>query len=355
MESVIDVKEAPWGNIHDGTFFMNRPADASEPGECGVEGIVGHSASLREAIERLYRVAPLDTTVLIRGETGTGKELFARAVHQRSCRAAHRFVAVNLAAMPKELVAAELFGYEPGAFTGAVHRRVGRFEMAHRGTLFLDEVGELTGEIQVALLRALQEGEVERLGSSQPQHVDVRLIAATNRNLERAIEDGAFRSDLYYRLNVFPIDLPPLRERPEDIQPLAEYFLDRVQPRVHRRFLRGIPRPSIDRLMAYDWPGNIRELENVIERSAILSDGDELCVNLPAHARADGETGTGALASAVDQNERRLIEIALEECDGRVAGRLGAARRLGVHSSTLESKIKRLRIDKLRYRAALHG
>jgi transcriptional regulator with GAF, ATPase, and Fis domain len=244
----------------------------------GVEGIVGHSPLLREVLQRVRRVAPTDMPVLITGETGTGKELLARAIHRRSRRAARHLVSVNLAAVPETLAAAELFGHEKGAFTGADRLRVGRFEAADRGTLCLDEIGELRADLQVMLLRVLQEGEFERLGGGTTRRVDVRLIAATNRDLEVEVQEGRFREDLFYRLSVFPIHLPPLRERAEDIRLLAEYFLQRAAPRLGRRIGRIGP-ASMRRLQQYQWPGNIRQLQNVIEQSAILCDDGELDVS----------------------------------------------------------------------------
>jgi transcriptional regulator with GAF, ATPase, and Fis domain len=300
-------------------------------------------------MDRLARVAPIDTTVLLRGETGTGKELMARVLHQRSRRAAQPFIAVNLAAIPESLVAAELFGHESGAFTGATQRRIGRFELADRATLFLDEIGELSPDMQVALLRVLQDGEFQRLGASQTKHVNVRLIAATNRNLEQAVDDGQFRDDLFYRLSVFPIQLPSLRERRDDIPVLAEYFLDRLVRRLGRDF-EGIEPDSLERLMAFSWPGNIRQLQNVIEHSAILCDDRMLAVPSKLIAEQRAVRIVSRLNAALRTDERRMIEQALEEAEGRVAGSTGAAARLGLPASTLESKIKRFNIDKLRYR-----
>jgi formate hydrogenlyase transcriptional activator len=315
------------------------------------DGIVSRSPALCDALERLERVAPIDTTVLITGETGTGKELMARVLHRRSRRAARPLVAVNLAAIPESLVASDLFGHEHGAFTGAAQRRIGRFEMADRGTLFLDEVAELSPDTQVALLRVVQEGEFERLGACQTRHVDVRLLAATNRNLEAAVDEKRFRADLFYRLNVFPIHLPPLRERPEDVPVLAEFFLQRLAARLSRRFT-GVEPASMERLVAFSWPGNIRQLQNVIEHSAILC--DDALLRVPPSLTAERRT-TVAFSSKLDAarhgSEQLMIEEALDEAQGRVSGPAGAAARLGVPASTLESKIKRLNINKLRYRA----
>jgi formate hydrogenlyase transcriptional activator len=314
-------------------------------------GIVSRSPALQDVLNRLDRVAPIDTAVLITGETGTGKELVARELHRRSRRAARALVAVNLAAIPEPLVASELFGHEQGAFTGAIQRRIGRFELADRGTLFLDEIGELSLDMQVALLRIIQEGEFERLGASQTRHVDVRLIAATNRSLELAVDDRQFRADLYYRLSVFPIHLPPLRERGEDIAVLAEYFLLRLAERVGRRFT-GIEPASLEQLQAFSWPGNIRQLQNVIEHSAILSDPP--LMRIPPLLLVEKKPSV-ALASKLDaalhDSEQQMIEHALVEARGRVSGPNGAAARLGVAASTLESKIKRFRIEKLRFRS----
>jgi formate hydrogenlyase transcriptional activator len=310
---------------------------------------IGTSAALRDALDRLERVAPLDTTVLLTGETGTGKELMARTLHRLSRRANHPMVAVNLAAIPESLVASELFGHEAGAFTGAAQRRIGRFELADRATLFLDEVGELSSDMQVSLLRAVQEGEFERLGASQTKRVDVRLIAATNQSLEHAVEAGKFRADLFYRLSVFPIHVPPLRERREDIPALAEFFLHRLASRLGRHF-SGIDAASTDRLMTFSWPGNIRQLQNVIEHSAILCDHAALTIPAGLIVEQPALRVTSNLDVALRGDEQRLIEQALERTEGRVAGPGGAAAKLGVPASTLESKIRRFNIDKLRYR-----
>ena len=316
------------------------------------DGIVGHAPRFEETLERIHRVSTTNATVLITGETGTGKELVARAIHRRSRRSSHAMVSANLAALPKELVASELFGHEAGAFTGAIQKRIGRFEAANASTLFLDEVGELPLGVQVTLLRTLQEGEFERIGSNQTRTTDVRVIAATNRNLEQAIEDGVFRSDLFYRLAVFPIHLPPLRERREDIPSLADHFLAKVAARLGRE-LSGIDADSMARLIEYSWPGNIRELQNVIEHSAILSDNALLQIPpvlLSTHV-VTGPTSS-SLSHVIDSSERRLIEQVLEETNGRVFGPTGAATRLGIPSSTLESKIKRHRINKHQFRTS---
>jgi formate hydrogenlyase transcriptional activator len=317
-----------------------------------LDGIVGQGQRFAEIVERIARVSATDSTVLITGETGTGKELVARAIHRRSRRSSSAMVSANLAVLPHELVASELFGHEAGAFTGATQRRIGRFETAHGSTLFLDEVGEMPPATQVALLRALQEGQFERVGGTQTRTVDVRVIGATNRNLEKAVKERLFRRDLYYRLAVFPIRLPALRERREDIPALAAHFLGMMAERLGRTF-EGIDAESIDRLLEYRWPGNIRELQNVIEHSAILSDGGILRVppSVLSNALAESESGPcPPLSRALESNERQLIEKALKECEGRVFGPLGAAARLGIPSSTLESKIRRHGIKKHLYR-----
>jgi formate hydrogenlyase transcriptional activator len=321
-------------------------------GQQVLDGIVGQGPRFAEILERINRVSATNATVLITGETGTGKELVARAIHRRSRRSSNAMVCANLAALPHELVASELFGHEAGAFTGAVQRRIGRFEAAHGSTLFLDEVAELPSGTQVALLRALQEGQFERVGGTQTRTADVRVIGATNRSLEQAVKDRLFRRDLYYRLAVFPIRLPPLRDRREDIPMLARHFLATASDRLGREF-EGIDAESMNRLVEYSWPGNIRELQNVIEHAAILSDGGLLQVPAVLLSNALPGSGSGPAAGlnhALESNERRLIEKALKECNGRVFGPLGAAVRLGIPSSTLESKIRRHGINKHLYR-----
>ncbi len=310
------------------------------------EEIVGTSAGLRAVLSRVSKVAPADSTVLITGETGTGKELIARAIHKRSPRSGQAFVSVNCAAIPRDLIASELFGHEKGAFTGALQRRLGRFELADGGTLFLDEVGELPAETQVALLRVLQEREFERVGGQQPIRVDTRVIAATNRDLPAAIEDGSFRSDLFYRINVFPIEIPALRERREDIRLLIEYFIDRYSSKMGKR-LQTIDRKSLDRLQSYPWPGNIRELQNVIERSVIVSETDHFSIDESWLSRAP--TNSKPLSEDLVTQEKQRIEAVLAETKGRVSGPSGAAAKLGMPASTLDSRIKALKIDKRRF------
>src|SRR5215468_8214635 len=306
------------------------------------EEIVGDSPSLRRALEAVEQVAATDATVLIAGETGTGKELIARAIHQRSHRAQGPLVKFNCAAIPETLLASELFGHERGAFTGAIERRKGRFEQAHGGTLFLDEIGELPQEMQVLLLRVLQEREFERLGGTHTLQVDVRLVAATNRVLAEDVRAGRFRSDLYYRLNVFPVHVPALRERPEDLAPLVAHFAEKYGTRFGRKISR-IDRQTLDLLQSHSWPGNVRELENVVERAVILSRGGALHLDTAMLTAAKGNSTEQA-----GSDERQAIEAALTASRGKVAGESGAAKKLGVPASTLEFRIKRLGIDKFR-------
>jgi formate hydrogenlyase transcriptional activator len=312
------------------------------------EEIVGMSAPLQAVLARVARVAPTDSTVLITGETGTGKELIARAIHKRSNRASRAFVSVNCAAIPRDLIASELFGHEKGAFTGALQRRLGRFELAEGGTIFLDEIGELPADTQVALLRVLQEREFDRVGGSRPIRADVRVIAATHRDLPAAIAAGAFRSDLFYRINVFPIEIPPLRQRREDIRLLVEYFIDRFSSRSGKKILR-IDRASLEHLQTYSWPGNIRELQNVIERSVIVCDTEDFSVD--ESWLSQGRSMARPLADELVSQEKEEIESALARAKGRVSGPQGAAVMLGMPASTLDSKIKSLRIDKRRFQA----
>jgi len=315
------------------------------------EDIVGSSEALRKVLRQITKLASSDSTVLILGETGTGKELIARSIHKRSKRADRAFIGVNCAAIPQSLIASELFGHEKGAFTGATQRRLGRFESANGGTIFLDEVGDLPPEIQVALLRVLQEREIERVGSNKPIPIDVRVVAATHRDLNTLVAEGRFREDLLYRLNVVPIDVPPLRERVADIPLLVEYFIDRFGKKAGKKF-RTIDKKSLRLLQAYAWPGNIRELQNVIERAVILREGDTFSVDetwLPPElpvARSRRSTLNGVLA----RQEKEMIEAALAGCYGRISGPLGAATKLGLPARTLDSKIKRFKINKYRFK-----
>ena len=306
------------------------------------EEIVGQSRALRSILKQVETVAPTDSTVLIYGETGTGKELLARAIHDLSSRRQGTFVKLNCAAIPTGLLESEMFGHEKGAFTGAIAQRIGRFELAHRGTMFLDEIGEIPLELQTKLLRVLQEREFERLGSSRTIKTDARLVAATNRNLETMVEERQFRADLYYRLNVFPITAPPLRDRREDIPLLVRYFVQQYARLMNRR-ITSIPSETIQTLTRYDWPGNIRELQNFIERAVIVSPGPALQAPVrELHRRAGGAAPAVTLAAA----EREAILKALREANGRVGGDQGAAARLGMKRTTLQAKMRKLGIDR---------
>jgi transcriptional regulator with PAS, ATPase and Fis domain len=316
------------------------------------EEIVGASSGLQRVIARISKVAPTDSTVLITGETGTGKELIARAIHKRSKRANRAFVSVNCAALPQSLIGSELFGHEKGAFTGAQQRRLGRFELADGGTIFLDEVGELPAETQVSLLRVLQEHQFERVGGSQLISVDVRVLAATNRDLEEAMSAGQFRTDLFYRLNVFPIEVPPIRERKEDIPILVEYFIKRYAGKLGKKIHR-IEKKTLEMFESYHWPGNIRELQNVIERSVIVCADDVFSVDegwLSAESPHPHQPSM-VLSDRLLAQEKELIESALMACAGRISGSAGAAARLGIPPSTLDSRIKALNIPKNRFRS----
>src|SRR2546422_10884161 len=315
------------------------------------EEIVGSSAALRRVLAHVGKVAGTDATVLIVGETGTGKELMATAIHKRSHPAKRAFIRVNCAAIPPALLASELFGHENGAFTGALQRRLGRFESAQGGTIFLDEIGDLPMETQIELLRVLQEREFERVGGNQAIRADVRVIAATNRDLKAAIVSGAFRSDLFYRLNVFPLEMPPLRERREDIPVLVEYFVDRYARKAGKR-IRNIDRKTLDLLQSYPWPGNIRELQNVIERAVIVCEAETLSVDESWLSRQAGLTQPAGnpLSKRPVTEEKQIIEAALADARGRVSGPSGAAAKLGVPASTLESKIRSLKINKYHFR-----
>jgi formate hydrogenlyase transcriptional activator len=299
------------------------------------------------------KVAPTDASVLVTGETGTGKELVARAIHTQSRRSSRAFVSVNCAAVPRDLIGSELFGHEKGSFTGAVQQRIGRFEFAEGGTIFLDEVGELPPETQVVLLRVLQEHEFERVGGTRSIQTNVRVIAATNRNLHTAIDAGTFRSDLFYRLNVFPITLPPLRERREDIPLLAEHFIHRCAANVGKN-VRGLNKKSLELLQSYTWPGNIRELQNVVERSVIVCETEHFSLDeawLSQQSLATDSKNKSGLAQKLAAQEKESIEVALQESGGQVFGPSGAAAKLGMPRSTLESKIRSLKINKNRFRA----
>ena len=316
------------------------------------EEIVGTSRALKTVLSLISKVAPTDSTVLITGETGTGKELVARAIHRRSNRASRVFVSMNCAAIPRELIASELFGHEKGSFTGATQQRLGRFELASGGTIFLDEVGELPAETQITLLRVLQEHEFERVGGTRPIRTDIRVIAATNRDLHAAIGAGSFRRDLFYRLNVFPIEIPPLRDRKEDIRLLVEYFIDRYARKIGKR-ITSVDKKTLRLLESYPWPGNIRELQNVIERSVIVSETANFSVDegwLSQQSPDRNTEGQFDLSEKVAAQEKEMIEAALRECQGRVSGPAGAAAKLGIARSTLESKIRSLRIKKNRFR-----
>jgi len=318
------------------------------------EEIVGTSPALKSVLSRMSKVAPSDSTVLITGETGTGKELVARAIHRRSDRASRAFISVNCAAIPRDLIATELFGHEKGAFTGATHQRLGRFELANGGTIFLDEVGELPVETQIALLRVLQEHEFERVGGTRRIRADVRVIAATNRDLQAAISAGAFRSDLFYRLHVFPIDIPSLRERREDIPLLVEYFIDRYARKAGKK-IRRVNKKTLELLLSYPWPGNIRELQNVIERSIILCETEIFAIDenwLPQLPALTSESKQQVeLPRRLLVQEKDMIEAALKDTRGRVSGPTGAAAKLGIPRSTLESKIRSLKINKNLFKA----
>jgi formate hydrogenlyase transcriptional activator len=313
------------------------------------EEIVGSSTSLQKVLTAIDRVAQTDTTVLITGETGTGKELVAHAIHRRSPRSARALVKVNCAALPAELIASELFGHEKGAFTGALQQRAGRFEAANGGTIFLDEIGELSPEMQISLLRVLQEKEFERVGGNRTIRTDVRVITATNRNLEEEVANGRFRMDLYYRLNVFPVHVPALRERSDDIPVLVDYFASRFASRMGKRITQ-IDKRTLDWMQQYAWPGNIRELQNVIERGVILADGAVLRMEALA-AKPSGRPAVLPDGPTGRSEQKAEIEAVLRETRGRIAGPDGAAARLGVPASTLESRIRTLKINKHQFKS----
>jgi transcriptional regulator with GAF, ATPase, and Fis domain len=311
------------------------------------EEIVGSSPALKDVVSRILKVAPTDSTVLITGETGTGKELIARAIHRHSQRASHAFISVSCASIPSSLIASQLFGHEKGAFTGALQQRRGRFELAHSGTIFLDEIGELPAETQIALLRVLQERQFERVGGDRVIPAEVRVIAATNRDLSAAIAAGTFRADLFYRLNVFPIHVPPLRKRKEDIPMLVEYFVKRYAERAKKEITK-IDKNTLKLCQSYHWPGNIRELQNIVERSVILCSGDTFWIDEAWLSSQDAPRRQSSvpLTEALQSYEKELIEAALAESNGKVAGPSGAAAKLGIPRSTLDLKIKQLNIKK---------
>jgi len=317
--------------------------------------IIGTSSELQDSLQLISRVARTGSTVLILGETGTGKELVARAIHNNSSRSAKTMTRVNCATLPPNLVESELFGHERGSFTGAVERRIGRFEQAHHSTLFLDEIGELSLELQSKLLRVLQEKEIERVGGRNVIEVDVRIIAATNRDLEKDVEEGRFRADLFYRLNVFPINLPPLRNRRDDLPLLATHFVHKLSKKTGSN-ISSISNYVLEQIMQYDWPGNIRELEHVIERSILLADGAILKqIHLPARRQGTSGklSGNGITLKTIEENERDHILSILKHCNGRVSGCKGAAQLLGIPPSTLSSKLKRLGIIRAPHCGAL--
>jgi len=345
----IDDRKRNEERTHNENLVLREEIDRSSM----FEEIVGSSEPLRRVLSQVAKVAPTDSTVLILGETGTGKELIARAIHKRSNRSNRAFIRVNCAAIPSSLIASELFGHEKGAFTGALQRRVGRFESADGGTIFLDEVGDLPPETQAALLRVLQEREFERVGGSQTVSVDVRVIAATNRDLTSAVTEGTFRPDLFYRLNVFPIRLPALRERLSDISLLVGYLIDRYAKKAGKN-IRNIGKKTMELFHSYNWPGNIRELQNVVERAVILSEGETFFVDEAWLRRVAPESAVTSvpLVPHLAEHEREMLESALRESGGVVGGPTGAAVKLGIPRQTLESKIRKLGINRHRFKTS---
>jgi formate hydrogenlyase transcriptional activator len=330
--------------------IRNRSRVEEGPAGPGFETIVGCSDALHRVLGQVRRVAATDATVLITGESGTGKEAIARAIHRNSRRDGRPFLKVNCGAIAPSLIASELFGYEKGAFTGATERRAGRFEAANGGTIFLDEIGAIPHEMQIALLRVLQEREFERVGGTHSVPVDVRVLAATNQDLRSAVENGAFRLDLFYRLNVFPIHMPPLRDRPADVLLLARYFMQRFAAS-NGKTIEDIEPATLERLQSYDWPGNIRELQNVIERAVIMCEGETLAID-ETWLRPPRSAKMESMDAFVSSRQREMIEAALQECRGRIAGPSGAADKLGMPRTTLESRIRALKIDKYKFKPA---
>src|ERR1700751_5183070 len=331
--ALVDEQPRPlWGRLQDERLDLGSEISS----ECCFEDIVGKSAALRNVLDQVAIVAPTGSTVLLHGETGTGKELLARAIHNLSPRLERTFVRLNCAAIPSGMVKSELFGHEKGAFTGALMQKRGRFELADRGTLFLDEIGDIGLELQPKLLRALQEREFERLGSAKTIRVDVRLIDAIHRDMSMLLRQNQFREDLFYRLNVFPIEIPPLRERREDIPLLVHYFVLRHSRQMQKR-VKSVPKQAMDALVNHDWPGNIRELENFIERCVIFTQGEEL--NVPrAELKKASVHSAASGAPSFEQAERQVIINALKAASGRVSGQGGAAERLGLKRTTLQNK-----------------
>ncbi len=339
LAGAVRVREFPSGHV---SHFADAPAASA------LEGIVGSSDELRHVLGHVRKVAATDATVLISGESGTGKEMIAQAIHDNSRRAGRPFIKVNCGAITQSLIASELFGHERGAFTGAIQRHIGRFEAANGGTIFLDEIGDVPPETQIALLRVLQERVFERVGSSSAVPVDVRVLAATNQDLESAIENGTFRPDLFYRLNVFPIHVPPLRDRLTTCSLLARHFMHRFAASNEKK-IENIELRTLECLESYDWPGNIRELQNVVERAVILCDGDILSID-EAWLRPRKTSNVTALAEVLSSQQRDMIEAALQKSGGRIAGAWGAAEKLGMPRTTLESRIRALRIDKYKFK-----
>ena len=345
VNAMINEPSSPsWCDLEDERLHLGAEIGA----ECCFEGIIGKSPAIQQVLDQIEIVAPTDSTVLLHGETGTGKELVAKAIHNLSFRRERDFVRMNCAAIPSGLLESELFGHEKGAFTGALMQRKGRFELADGGSLFLDEIGDISLELQPKLLRAIQEQEFERLGSSKTIHVNVRLIAATHRDLRAMIRDEKFREDLFYRFNVFPIEIPPLRERREDIPLLVNYFVSRVSGRMGRQ-IKSIPKRAMEILTNCPWKGNIRELANFIERAVILSRGPELDIPVSELPTSSEISVAMATPSSFRQAESSVIIDALKAASGRIAGKGGAAERLGLKRTTLQNKIRRLGISKATY------